>query len=267
MQNEFYAEDYISCNSEFLEGCLGSLEDNIVSILKGGSASREEIIPGWSDLDYLIVLKKMDFESQAKIRDQKLAAQQKYGIKLGICVVGADELSNSEKTWYRMTFKNMPFLITSETESTVEYGDDIRNSFELTENMVQKDALNFMSFNFEKFKRKVLDLKLGDNGNLRKTLYDCIKICFSSVKMGVRYFSNPADSEKPFNDMIMELYPDFDMDTYEHIRSLRINWRQDNSSDFPKAYNFGEEKLMENLEISFNFLVRFNEQFYGKVEP
>ena len=85
-------EIYIKKLNEVVEQAIKIFENNLKSIILGGSGGKAEIIPYWSDLDIYIVLDEYNFSQVQTF----MKVDNKYDeIHVGVTIYTMDEVVNN----------------------------------------------------------------------------------------------------------------------------------------------------------------------------
>lgn len=89
--NKDYPDDYIDLINRTLDFIVKKFNDDLISAILGGSGGKGNIIPGWSDIDLYIVLKRFDLKCIYDMTRYIL----KEDIHIGITYYLYDEVLNN----------------------------------------------------------------------------------------------------------------------------------------------------------------------------
>lgn len=84
--------DYISTERRFYENVSTALGEQLLLYCVTGSLARNEIIPGWSDIDILLVVARYDAAILDSIRTA--VPSQEERIKIGVSIFSLEEFNN-----------------------------------------------------------------------------------------------------------------------------------------------------------------------------
>lgn len=140
-------EIYIKKLNEVVEQAIKIFENNLKSIILGGSGGKAEIIPYWSDLDIYIVLDEYNFSQVQTF----MKVDNKYDeIHVGVTIYTMDEVVNN--------------LIDGKTKVMI----------------YEKEQLNVDPTLYGKnyfLKQKYTDIQLNDINNLPSIVHSCRRNC------------------------------------------------------------------------------------------
>ncbi len=85
--------DYVETEEQFYNALLGLLGSEIRLYCVTGSLGRNDIIPGWSDIDILLVIK--DYSRNAFDCINKALSATKTGIKIGTTIFSTEEFNHA----------------------------------------------------------------------------------------------------------------------------------------------------------------------------
>lgn len=136
------------------------------------SCGLDQCIPGWSDIDVLIVADLLDFETLRKLH----SAQSKYQVKIALALLSCYELNNKmfdDKT-------NVVFYQLKESMLCINYISDTSTVIpEVTLSDIQADDLRMMPMYLHKLRRALYG-SVTDKRQVIKMLYIVIKMCLRS---------------------------------------------------------------------------------------
>ncbi len=167
-------KNYIEKEEMFFKHLISSIEKNIYLYCNTGSLSRGEVIPGWSDIDVLLVVNeynKIIFESISN-------ALKKVGndIKIGVTIFSLEEFNH-------IYFKDSKTYISIRLMSEGQYHPRIiKPEIKLvTQDKTLKkcmDIADFSRFSHD-IKREFLKKKSYDEKKIYKLIIILLKICLS----------------------------------------------------------------------------------------
>jgi predicted nucleotidyltransferase len=92
--NRLTIEKYKETEDAFF-GCLKkNLKENLLFYVVTGSVSRGDIIPGWSDIDVLVVIKEYNRKNSSIIN--KALSKNSSGIKIGLTLFSFNDFKNTK---------------------------------------------------------------------------------------------------------------------------------------------------------------------------
>lgn len=181
------------------------LQDNIACLILGGSLARGNFVPGWSDIDMLLVLRTVSTEALIKVAQVEKKLKFELGTDIDTMVLNLELylIVGSEKIHEKI--KNFFFYI--EDCEILETHIQIPN-FEWKDFV---DSFMYTCIEQEKkFYRRNIDTDLESFDDVKKTLKKNIKITFLVIKQflvcqkkikikeyaqAARYFKEYSDSE------------------------------------------------------------------------
>lgn len=169
-------KDYSETEERFYKILLRSLGSEIYLYCVTGSLSRNEIIPGWSDIDVLLVIKDYRKETFECINGALIAENSK--IKIGITIFSIEEFNHNylkdSKTYLSMKFIKdgyyKPRIISSEIKLLKE--DKILRKY--------IDISEFSRFSHE-IKRELLKETNYDEKKVYKLVITSLKILLNQT--------------------------------------------------------------------------------------
>lgn len=169
-------EDYIKTEVQFYESLLLSIKEEICLYCVTGSLGRNETIPGWSDIDVLIVIKdykKVTFESI-----NNALSKINSGIKIGTTIFSLEEFNHQyfkdAKTYVSINLiesgRYKPRIITPEIK--LVRADEVLNKY--------MDIVCF-SVCSHNLKRSLLKIDDYDENKVYKLIIVLLKITLSRL--------------------------------------------------------------------------------------
>lgn len=157
----FLKEDYSSVEKQFYDILLPIMGKDIYLYCVTGSLGREDVIPNWSDIDILLVVKEYSETTLSCINNCLL--KMNGGIKIGVTIFSIEEFNHEY-------FKDAKTYISIELISKGYYKPRIilpEIKFVLEDKTLKKymDISNFASFSHD-IKRELL--RMGDNYDEKK---------------------------------------------------------------------------------------------------
>ena len=220
---------------EFCELLENEIGDNLKSVILYGSMAKNSIIPGWSDLDILIVLTCEDMNQFTNLSNKiQLFAQMifnKYGVYLSLDVIRKEELPKQS---------NIPKLLGNPLIKTYEIqkygkcikGENILDKLEIEENkklLIIEEYLNILLsiHNYRKFCCQA-------NQEKEKREYLIAKIILglkTILKILKGYYNILGGRETSVNERHKDLFLNLDSkipNSQDIIKILKLRYRIEN---------------------------------------
>lgn len=175
--NSDYPQKYIELINRVVNSMTSIFDDNLITIILGGSGGKGNIIDGWSDIDLYVILRTYDVYEISNIT--KLISKEK--IHVGVTYYLRDEVINNiidVKTkimlYEKQTYKVNPTL----------YGNDtIFNKISYRE--VKQNDKNSFPVVLHDIRRRYMNLYIDKNEKLEKTY---IKKLLVLIKCILNYY-------------------------------------------------------------------------------
>lgn len=158
----------------YFNDAMSILGDRMMVFMLTSSCGLEKYIPGWSDIDILIVVDKLDFVSLRELHD----AQSKYSVKIALALLSQYEFSKKmfdDKT-------NVVFYQVSEgllAPNFIKEGSVATEFPKVSLEEIQEDDKCMMPMYLHKL-RRALYAPSDDKRAILKTLYIVLKMCLRS---------------------------------------------------------------------------------------
>ena len=157
----------------YFDDAVRILGDRMIVFMLTSSCGLEKYIPGWSDIDILIVADKLDFASLRELHN----AQAKYSIKIALALLSQHEFN--EKMFDDKT--NVVFYQVSEGLLAPNFvkKEAVTKFPNVTIREIQEDDKCMMPMYLHKL-RRALYAPSNDKRIILKTLYIVLKMCLRS---------------------------------------------------------------------------------------
>lgn len=237
MLNVITKQDYIKVEERFFSLLSESLSKDLLLYCVTGSLARDEIIPRWSDIDVLLVVKKCDLLTLSKIDVAAREAQNK--IKIGITFYSLSEFNNllfkDSKTYLAVKFINEKHYIPRILSL------DIKNDLPSEEILKHNDVFEFTTL-FLHLKRELLEKDIRDE----RKVY---KLVITILKIALRY---RGINTHGYEETITRTYKNLPNFNNIHIPDPKeILAKPDNILERYKTYVKIVEWIAENIDILF----------------
>ena len=164
-------EDYY----ELAESCVNKIRNlsNVESIILCGSLAKGDIIPGWSDVDIIVILKDRVGGTKDLINTKEAlsAVSSNYNIGIGLDIVYKEEFVRTRK------FNGRPLAMTFEVSKygITKYGKDFLKDIEYNDyykNLVDIERKSLLASEIHSWRRNFV-FKKDELGSLRFLFYTC----------------------------------------------------------------------------------------------
>lgn len=213
---------YGPCLRDFLTGLLKENADNITSIVLFGGLVRDGMpIPGWSDIDLLVVFQKIvhrDAQSLARLVDR---AQTQYGISIDLTQVDAEALSDPLLLANCYNSEILNALAMRANVSAVVYGMLPRVHVSPTQ---EKMAARFyIDHTMAAFRRYLIEHAYRGDGqeHYRRSVARVTRWLFSIIRASLRLFDIYVHPYDPSLEQVAVLFPDIDLSVPYGLLEMR----------------------------------------------
>lgn len=186
-----------------------SSKKELHSIIMGGSYIRGDLIPEWSDLDAIFVLKNNTDKKKVRRRADKIS--KKYGIRFNPRLIHKKELDNLEKLQLKVLIFFLP-----KYESKAIFGK--KETIKLPRKTIEK-----------KSKEALIEIKkfledLYENSTKDQIVMRGIRNCFNIVKIVLLKNGTIVSS---YEDTIKKGRKIKNIDKLKHFLKIRDNWNKE----------------------------------------
>ncbi len=88
-----------------------NIRKNFICLLTSGSIQLEQVLPNWSDLDFIVVVKRLNLITKIKLNKLFKKIEKDYRTKVGAVVISIEELTKSQILAQRLEGKVLQALV------------------------------------------------------------------------------------------------------------------------------------------------------------
>jgi predicted nucleotidyltransferase len=208
---------------------LDTLQENLVAIVLAGSfpdSFKEE----WSDIDLLIVVRKLDFDTKLKLARVITESENNTGLHHGINVIAKEEFLTPKFPEILLEGKTLQAIIDLKKypERIIYLDQTIELEKVYSPNI---DALKQYSLSnigmFLKRNRRALTTTLYTDKNKKELLKREIRASLIITKLAVQYFTgNPQGKYQDVLSQAKLVFPDFTFEVVEDNFRIIEKWQE-----------------------------------------
>lgn len=249
---------YVEAKDLFINQLREFLQDDLLAIISIGSETNGELIDGWSDLDFLIVVNKMALNIKSKIAETISTVENSTGIHFGINIISREEATHPLLPTINLEGKTLQTLLElSRDPSRLLISKIPKDDFYAP---ADKDVKEYSLSNIKMLvRRNRISLSrrpLEDLDELKKIAAKEVSAAFIITKLAIQYLtSETVISNKTLLQRARESFKDFDFTTLETNQQYINKW------DYALQ---NKETLMNILSDTNDFIESFSNYVYKK---
>lgn len=212
---------------------LDALQENLAAIILAGSfpGSFKE---GWSDIDLLIVVRKLDFDAKVKLARAIIESENSTKLHHGINVITEEEFLTPKSPETLLEGKTLQALI--DLKKYPERVIYLHKTIELEKvyspnvDVLKQYSLSNIGM-FLKRNRRALTTTLYTDKNKKELLKREIRASLIITKLAVQYFTgNPQGKYQDVLNQAKLIFPDFNFRTIEDNFRIIEQWHELNDN-------------------------------------
>jgi predicted nucleotidyltransferase len=220
--------------SNIVNKLLNILGENLVAVVLAGSFP-DSFKKEWSDIDLLIVVRKLDFDSKLKLARVITKSENDTGLHHGINVITEEEFLTPKSPEILLEGKTLQCLIDLKKHpERIIYLDkkiSLDNVYSPNVDVLKQYSLSNVGM-FLKRNRRTLTTTLYTDENKKELLKREIKASLIVTKLSVQYFT--GKSQDKYQDVLNQakfLFPDFNFKVVEDNLYIIEKWRELNNGE------------------------------------
>jgi len=232
------------------------LKNEFVFLISSGSFSNAEEIKGWSDIDFVMVVKNVNLKTKLKINKALHELEDFYKLKIGSVIIDQDELMDSERILN---------LDGKAVQSIIELGVGLQQVFPANK-MSCKPMPKFKNEEIKKFsirdmgkisslhRRLITRSNLNNQHSLKEVVIKSIKYSAIATKLAVQAkFLKTINSDTKIAEFLKKNFPSHLSSSFGHIVAIKKTWPIKND-----RLNKTIELTDKYLEYLFQYVIQKN---------
>lgn len=213
--------------SSIVNKLLNALQENLVAIILAGSFP-DSFKEKWSDIDLLIVVRKLDFDTKIKLAQAITESENKTKLHHGINIIAEEEFLTPKLPDILLEGKTLQALIDlKKNPERIIYLDktvDLKKVYSPNVDVLKQYSLSNIGM-FLKRNRRALTTTLYTDENKKELLKREIRASLIITKLAVQYFTgNPQGKYQNVLNQAKSIFPDFNFEVIEDNFSIIEKW-------------------------------------------
>ncbi|MGC9048920.1 MAG: nucleotidyltransferase domain-containing protein [Patescibacteria group bacterium] len=235
-----------------------NVKENFICLITSGSIQLGQALPGWSDLDFIVVVKNLNFATKIKLNKLFKDIERYYRIKVGGVAVSIDELIKPEILIQRLEGKVLQSLLELQRGRQKLYF--LKRNFKcpfcliLNKKQIKAFTLNEIGRIFALYRRLILRSDLQSKDGLVRLLKQSISYSIIITKLAIQYFSGiTCCSDKLILEQAIKMFPKKLVKQFKKILIFKAKWP-------------GSNKIKDQLNEVDQYLESFLFYVFKRVE-
>jgi len=227
--------DLDKIKSRIVEKFKKAVDEELVAVILAGSLSQNSYKERWSDIDLLIVIDNLNFDTKRKVAEAVTALENNSGIHHGINIISKEEflspilpeiLLEGKTLQALIDFKKYPEKLIYSSESF-----DINKVYSPDSDTLKKYSLSNIGM-FLRRNRRTLVARLYGNKNIKDLLKREMRASLIITKLAVQYFTAmPQEGHQEVLDQAKLLFPDFNFEVINDNFRIIERWNELNNEN------------------------------------
>lgn len=203
--------------------------DNLFAIVSVGSLAVGDFKNNWSDVDLLVIVKKLDLEVKLKVANLKKMLDAEYKIPFGINVITEQEFTNPHLSVISLDGKTLQAMLELKFfPNRLLYSCGVSMDEIFSPNREETKAYSLSNFFMLLLRnRKTLSShRLSSTEEYKKALEREIRASFIMTKLAVQYFISLEHFEHQYILIqAKSIFKDFNFDVIDKVSALINSWK------------------------------------------
>lgn len=235
-----------------------SIGKNFICLVTSGSVQLERALPCWSDLDFIVVCRRLDFITKIKLNKLFKNIKKNFRMKVGGVAISIDELTGSKILTSRLEGKILQSLLELQhgQQKLYYFGKKTRYPIHLTLNkkQIKTFTLNEIGRILALYRRLILRSDLQNKTNLMRVIKQSINYSIIMTKLAVQYFNDiTCYSDEMILEQMMEIFPKNLVRQFKKILIFKIKWPEN-------------KKIKDKLNDIDEYLETFSSYVFEKIK-
>jgi 8-oxo-dGTP pyrophosphatase MutT (NUDIX family) len=201
-----------------------NLKTNLFAIISSGSVNKKNFVEGWSDIDVIIVVRKLRFFEKKKISVILTKLSKMYNIKIGIDVITREEFENPLLPWLTLPGKVLFTLtILKKRPENLLYGKITKRYVPNKKTIMKYSLYNIWMLLFN-LRKRIASEKI-DKKSIRNLVTKEIRIAFIVTKLALQYLTQESyENYEEILENAKREFKDFNFSTLEKNIAFIKKW-------------------------------------------
>jgi len=234
-----------------------ALGENLVYIISSGSAGLGVLIHGWSDIDFVIIIRKMTLNNKLVIARILQEIQRKYKVKLGGLVITIKELRNPDIPLVSLDGKILQTILELDRGKQVMiFGKKPLIYFRPDRKQVRKWSLNSIGQILWLHRRNILKRNFNREKTPQEQIEQSIHYALNITKLAIQFFrGRTCYSDEQLLNHSSKMFPTYLIKDLKRIISYKSNWPD----------SIKTESWLKILNIIDNYIEKCSSYVFKKV--
>ena len=249
---------YIEAKNAFVNQLQKKLGKDLLAVISVGSEPNGELVDGWSDLDFLIIVSGMGLDIKRKLAQAILTVEKESNIHIGVNIISQKEATNPPFPTINLEGKTLQALLELSMGSSKLLFSKIPSEelYKPSEEEIKEYSLNNIKM---LLRRNRIALIRHNSENLevfKSVVAKEIRAAYIMAKLAVQYFTlETITSDKKLVQRAKEVFEDFDFKVLETSNEYINEWG---------STPWKEEELRDILSKTNDFIESFSDYVYTK---
>lgn len=247
--------------SEYLKVIVKEMKDNLgenlSAIIDSGSISSGGYKPGWSDIDLLIVVTRLDLNTKLNIAKLINKLRKKLDIDIGLNIISTSDFISPNFPVIRLAGKTLQALVEySGHPERLLYSRKETRAFVPSKNQIKAYSLSNISYFVLLNRRELSSILITDKDKFKTLVGKQIRYSFIIMKLAIQYYKNVVyDTKQDTLFAAKEYFNDFNFDSIQKSFEKTENWQAIKS----------QAELRKILQSSNDFIESFSEYIFSGI--
>ncbi|RJR24338.1 NUDIX domain-containing protein [Candidatus Microgenomates bacterium] len=235
-----------------------TLMNNLLAIIDSGSYSSGGYKPNWSDIDLLLVVKKLDTPTKLKVAQVSSRLKGNYNIDLGLNIITGKDYSSPINPTATLAGKTLQALLemSLDDKRIIYIVDELGKAYIPSQNEIKEfsysDIAKFVILN----RKALTSSEVNNPEKFKKIVEKQIRYAFIMMKLAIQYYEiNLYETKLDILTSAKRKFTDYDFLSMGKILEVTKNW----------SLIVEKKDLLAVLKIVDDFIENFSKYFFLKV--
>jgi hypothetical protein len=232
------------------------LTSNLFAVILSGSIARGTYRDGWSDVDVLLVVEKMDLGVKNRIAEMIGKLEKKTDIHHGVSAVAVQEITKPNNPTISLDGKTLQALVELKQHPDrllyIKKGHSGR-FYVPTKKEIKEYSLANIGMFARKNRRDLTAGRSLQQQRLKETLKTEIRASLTMIKLAIQYFGEYSEW-MPILDQARKVFPLYDFEFLKFAQEIIQRWRTFNS----------EKDIAAAVMQADSFIEKFSQYVYKR---
>jgi len=203
-----------------------ALGENLIYVISSGGVGSGVLIPGWSDLDFIVVIRKMTLNNKLIIAYIFQEIQKKYKVKLGGLAISVKEFRSPNIPLISLDGKVLQTILElGKGKQVMIFGKRPLIYFHPDREQIRKWSLNSIGQILWLHRRNILKKSFNTKTAFQEQIKQSIHYALNITKLAIQFFrGRTCYSDEQFLKYSGNVFPTHLIECLKKIISYKSNW-------------------------------------------